>query len=206
MDNSEIEKPPKENKPSFASKINGRKRLLLIAAVVVAAIAIAAVIVLRQQSGKDNGKSSNSGQQVEQIPVAPAPEAPTDDYGKAILEADQLYMKQDYDGAITTINAALPKITDKAQLFNLYSRIGRSYRAKGDLNNAIKSFEQAQQTGYPAADALYVDIAETAEKAGNKAKAIAAYRKAIEILNKTNSPAAKKIAESYQAKIKSLGG
>jgi len=206
MDNSDIEKPPAENKPSFDPKIGSHKRLLLLAALALAAIAAGLIFVTRQQLNKDKSNDPAAKQQKDVPLVAPTPEAPTDDYGKAIIEADQLYIKNDFDGAIKTINTALPKITDKAQLFNLYARLGRCYKAKGDLNNAIKSFEQAQQTGYPAADALYIDIAETAEKAGNKAKAIAAYKKAIEILDKTNSPAAKKIAESYQAKIKSLGG
>lgn len=206
MENPEIEKPPVENRPSFVSKIIGNKRLLLAVAVLIVATVAGIAVFIHQNSKINKAKKSKTNQQVEQIPVAPTPEAPKDDYGKAILAADQFYLKQDYDGAIKAINAGLPKITDKAQLFNLYARMGRCYKAKGDSSSAINSFEQAQQTGYPAADALYVDIAEMAEKAGDKPKAIAAYKKAIEILNKTNSPAAKKIAQDYQDKIKSLGG
>lgn len=168
------------------------------------AVILAAGLVVYFQ--KDNSSETGSTQATSE-PIRPVKfQAPTNEYESAIYKADQLLIKSDYDGSIKLLEAALIKTTDKAQQYTLQSKIGYSYKAKGDWKNAIKWFEQAQATGQPAASGLYLEIAEAAEKADDKPKAIAAYKKVLEQLVNNPSPAAKKIAESYRAKIKSLGG
>lgn len=203
MDNTNKESPSVSD-----TSMSGRRllsRYKWVAIVIGILIIVGAVFVFNRLQANKNKTQSPKADPNMPLPLI-TPKAPADDYGKIILEADLLYTKADYDGAIKRLNGLISKTTDKAQLYGLYTRLGRSYKAKSDWRNAITALEKAQQTGQPGSGGLYPEIAESAEKAGDKAKAIEAYKKAIDEIKGNNSPVAKRIIDTYQAKIKSLGG
>lgn len=205
MENSETGHQEPSNHPKLTGLVKSNKRLLAgLILIVIIALALGLYFMRRPQQKRTAAINANKDPSQVVTPITPKP--PTEGYEKAVYDADKLYVKGDYDGMIALLKESVPKTTDKEQLFTIKEKIGKAYQAKGDWQNAINWFEQAQATGSKYADSLYPVIAEMAEKLNDNKRAIAAYKKAYDILATNKDPVAKKIAAKYLVKIKSLGG
>lgn len=205
MDNPEIEKQPlTSNKPSLVSNLLSNKKLLVIAGVVLLVVVLIAILLLSRDKQPDLNK-----QVVENANRAPLQEIPapaTDDYSKALIEADRLSGSNDA-GAISVLEPLANKETDPKKLYPLTLRLGDLYFKGGNWTSAITWYEKALQTGEPGSENVYEMIGAAAEKSGNKSKAIDSYKKLVEIIQKNQQG---KIAQDniakYQELIKNLGG
>ena len=203
----EISKSGQQDPQSETQRIKSVKKNRLTKSAVLlltVCIVLGAVFYLYRSKFQDD-KISSPADHLKPLPLI-TPEPPTGGYEKVIYDADQLFVKNNYDDAIKLLEAEAVKTSDSSQLYTLKSKAGYCYRAKGDWSNAIKRFEEAQATGKPEARSLDPVIGEMAEKAGNKPKAIVAYKRALDFYAGNEDPIAQRIAARYQAKIKSLGG
>lgn len=203
----ETSKSGQQGPQSETQRVNTVKRNRLIrraAILAVVCMVLGSAFYLYGSKSQDD-KIGAPADPLKPLPLI-IPEPPKGGYEKVIYDADQLFVKNKYDEAIKLLETEAGKTSDKGQLYTLNSKAGYCYRAKGDWLNAIKRFEEAQATGKPESRSLDPVIGEMAEKAGNKAKAIAAYKRAYDFLAGNEDPIAQRIAARYQAKIKSLGG
>ncbi len=189
--------------PKRSTLLTSKKNLIVLGVALVIICIGASIFYLHI-------KSINSKKAAEKlVPVRQDPAqalAKASDFDKTIVSADKFIAASSFDQAIKLLQKDEPKVTDPAQHYAIMARLGSAYFSKNDYVTSINWFERAQQTGQPGSDSLVVNIAMVAEKMGDKAKAIANYHKAIDLLRAHPDSGTDMSVQIYQNKIKVLGG
>ncbi len=193
------------SKPKRFKGLGSKKAQVLGIGLVVICLVAGGAYFITNKNDQNSQQADAVNPEAPIIPVDKIPQ-PVTDHDKTIVAADKLIAAQDYGGAIKLLEPYDATLTDPALRYPVEARLGNLYSYKQDYKNAITWFERAQTTGQPGADNLYLDIATAAEKAGDKPKAIAAYRKIVEIIKQRGNVSGENGIQRYEEKIKSLGG
>lgn len=151
--------------------------------------------------GEPNPASGNA-----QDPPIYTPSKPTGEYAITIADSDKLVAASDRQGAVKLLESFMPKAKGPEQEFGIASRISFAYFGMENWAQAISWGERAQKTGQAGASSLNLTIAISAEKTGDKPKAIAAYRAVIDAMKNEKGTYFENQRKQYQDKIKALGG
>jgi tetratricopeptide (TPR) repeat protein len=92
-----------------------------------------------------------------------------------------------YDAAIQTFNAVLPKMTDARSRGDVLTRIGQAYRMKHDSQHSIEAFETAAKE-LPNNPAILTNLAELYSEQANYGKSRQYYETALKV--EPNNPVA----------------
>ena len=169
------------------------RRNFLFAGIVVAVIVVAggAGIALRIMQNKQD-------QAVEQATESTGPSLP-----KAVSDAQDLRLNGDTAAANKKIDAALnDSSTSKDDKYLLYIQKGSSLNDEKNYTQAADAFAQA--TALKQTSEAYDMLGDAYAAAGQKDKAIDAYKKAIPLVRAT--PVQDDDKEAIQNKINQLGG
>lgn len=175
-------------------KIRANKKIVLsvLGVLVVIVIAAGAGIGLRliqNENAKDNdgGKPAFKGQAL-----------PAD-----VDEAQNLRLSGDVDGSLKKIDESLAKDSvSSAEKYQLYIQQGNAYVEKGDKPAGINAYVEADKvTSTFETTSL---LASMYEEAGNKAKALEYYKKALPLI--PDSPMRVQYKTDIQQKIQTLEG
>ena len=121
----------------------------------------------------------------------------------AIQSSQEAGIKGDYDTAHQELSDALKNAKTPQQKYELYFQQGTTYTNQAKYKEAIASYKEA--TAFRQTQSLYYNMALAAEQLDDKSAAISYYKKAIQLIPKTN-PVGDGDKTSYEARISELEG
>jgi tetratricopeptide (TPR) repeat protein len=164
--------------------------LWIVAGAVLLVLAIAGGIALRM-------KLSDNNNQNKQTTTATLPASAT--------KAQELSTNGDNAGAHKQLNEALSQpglsASDK---YALYYQQGTTYFNEANYPQAIDSYKKAEAS--QATQSLSESIGDAYSAQGDKDQAIAAYKKAIQLIPTSNNPVGGDEKSALEQKIRNLGG
>ena len=104
----------------------------------------------------------------------------------ALSRGIDLYMRQDYEGAIREFRRSIGLSPDSTYSTDAYSFMAKTYMALGDIDSAVKAYEKALKRN-PNRDDIYVSLGNLHFLEERYEAAIAAYERAVRILHSSDN-------------------